>query len=202
MSGSMSSVNMFDSDSTSTSDDDDDESMHTIERDDAIVTTPQVARAVNGLATPYSPSTTQSPGGDWMGGFSAAKASLMSFQRARLRGGRSRHSSSSASGNSSKPSPAPISPPMVKSTEASTSGYFPKDMTMSEVKSRRESLSLGTSDLHLSDMSDDGENRQTGISSPSSGSLAGGSNPENGRRGVIRRPVTRRANLLVCIVVY
>ncbi|PGH15036.1 hypothetical protein AJ79_02718 [Helicocarpus griseus UAMH5409] len=193
ISSSVSSVNMFDSDTTSSSDEDDDESMHMIEKDDPILTTPQISRPGN--AFPFSPSTAQSPGGDWMGGLSAAKASLMSFQRARLRNGRSRHSSSSASGNSSKPSPGPISPPVLKSIESSTSSYFPKEMTMSEVKSRRESLSLGTSDLQLSDVSDD-ETRQGRISSPSSGSLPSGSNMEAGRHGVIRRPVTRRGNLL------
>ncbi|PGH27708.1 hypothetical protein AJ80_00495 [Polytolypa hystricis UAMH7299] len=191
ISSSMSSVNMFDSDSSSSSDEDDDASMHTIDREDPIVTTPHVSRAVNGLATPFSPNTIQSPGGDWMAGISAAKASLMSFQRARFRG-RSKHSSSSTSGSNSRPGSGPISPPVLKSIETPAAGYFNKDLT-NEVKSRRESLSLGTSDLHLSDMSDD-ERILGRTSSPSSGSLAG-SHPENGRRGVIRRPVTRRGNL-------
>ncbi|KAK2786691.1 hypothetical protein FQN52_007699 [Onygenales sp. PD_12] len=192
ISSSVSSVNMFDSDTTSSSDEED-ESMHTIDREDPILTTPQVARPANAFSTPFSTNTAQSPGGDWMGGFSAAKASLMSFQRARLR--RSRHNSTSTSGNSSKPSPGPISPPVMKSIENSAGGYFSKEMSMSEVKSRRESLSLGTSDLHLSDISDD-ETRQGRVSSPSSGSLPNSSNIESGRHGVIRRPVTRRGNLL------
>ncbi|OJD24028.1 hypothetical protein ACJ73_04614 [Blastomyces percursus] len=187
ISSSVSSVNMFESDTTSSGDEDEDESMHIIDREDPILLTPQMARPGNAFSTPFSPSTAQSPGGDWMGGLSAAKASLMSFQRARLRNGRSRHSSSSNSGNSSKHSPGPISPPVLKSVESSTTGYFPKEMSMSEVKSRRESLSLGTSDLHLSDLSDD-ENRLARVGSPSSAPLPGGTNIESGPHGVIRRP--------------
>lgn len=201
ISSSVSSVNMFESDTTSSSDEDEDESMHIIDREDPILMTPQVTRTGNMFSTPFSPSTAQSPGGDWMSGLSAAKASLMSFQRARLRNGRSRHSSSSTSGNSSKPSPGPISPPVLKSIESSATGYFPREMSMSEVKSRRESLSLGTSDLQLSDMSDD-ENRQGRVGSPSGVSLLGGTNIENGPHGVIRRPVTRRGNLLVQFAPY
>ncbi|OJD13464.1 hypothetical protein AJ78_06075 [Emergomyces pasteurianus Ep9510] len=195
ISSSVSSVNMFESDTTSSSDEDEDDSMHTIDREDPILMTPQVARVGNTFSTPFSPSTTQSPGGDWMSGLSAAKASLMSFQRARLRNGRSRPSSSSTSGNSSKPSPGPISPPVLKSVESSATGYFPREMSMSEVKSRRESLSLGTSDLQLSDISDD-ESRQMRFGSPSNTSLLGGTGVESGPHGVIRRPVTRRGNLL------
>ncbi|KLJ10777.1 hypothetical protein EMPG_13855 [Blastomyces silverae] len=195
ISSSVSSVNMFESDTTSSGDEDEDESMHIIDREDPILLTPQMARPGNTFSTPFSPGTAQSPGGDWMGGLSAAKASLMSFQRARLRNGRSRHSSSSNSGNSSKLSPGPISPPVLKSVESSATGYFPREMSMSEVKSRRESLSLGTSDLHLSDLSDD-ENRLARVGSPSSAPLPGGTNIENGPHGVIRRPVTRRGNLL------
>ncbi|EER41532.1 conserved hypothetical protein [Histoplasma capsulatum H143] len=196
ISSSVSSVNMFESDTTSSSDGDEDDSMHIIDREDPILMTPHLARPGNAFSTPFSPSTAQSPGGDWMSGLSAAKASLMSFQRARLRGARSRHSSSSTSGNSSKPSPGPISPPVFKSIESAATGYFPREMSMSEVKSRRESLSLGTSDLHLSDMSDD-DNRLARFGSPSSSApLPGTTNIESGPHGVIRRPVTRRGNLL------
>ncbi|KAG5294340.1 enoyl-CoA hydratase [Histoplasma ohiense] len=196
ISSSVSSVNMFESDTTSSSDGDEDDSMHIIDREDPILMTPHLSRPGNAFSTPFSPSTAQSPGGDWMSGLSAAKASLMSFQRARLRGARSRHSSSSTSGNSSKPSPGPISPPVFKSIESAATGYFPREMSMSEVKSRRESLSLGTSDLHLSDMSDD-DNRLARFDSPSSSApLPGTTNIESGPHGVIRRPVTRRGNLL------
>ncbi|EEH19522.1 hypothetical protein PABG_01841 [Paracoccidioides brasiliensis Pb03] len=192
ISSSVSSVNMFESDTSTSSEDDDDESIHMADREDPILMTPQGARAGNAFSNPFSPSTAQNSSADWIGGLSAAKASLLSFQRARFR--RSRHSSSSTSGNSAKPSPGPISPPVLKSIESSATCYFSREMSMSEVKSRRESLSLGTSDLRLSDVSDD-DNRQGGISSPSS-SLAGCSNIDGGRHGVIRRPVTRGGNLL------
>lgn len=57
---------------------------------------------------------------------------------------------------------------------------------MKEARSRRESLSLGTDDLHLSDSEWDAEHRSKNQPNPDS-------TPE---RGVIRRPVTRRSNLL------
>lgn len=191
LSSSVSSVNMMESD-TSSSEDDDDESMNP-DRDDMMITaTPQASKMVGGLANPFG-APVPSPGNDWMGGYSPAAASLVSFQRARFRKSRnSRHSSSSASGNSSKPSPAPLSPPVVKSIEASNGGYFAREMTKGAVQSRRESLSLGTRDLHLSDMSDDGDSRAIRGDSP-----AGGAADAAGPRGVIRRAVTRRGNLLV-----
>jgi hypothetical protein len=189
LSSSVSSVNMMESD-TSSSEDDDDESMNP-DRDDMMITsTPQASKMVGGLANPFG-APVPSPGNDWMGGYSPAAASLVSFQRARFRKSRnSRHSSSSASGNSSKPSPAPLSPPVLKSIEASSGGYFAREMTKGAVQSRRESLSLGTRDLHLSDMSDDGDSRAIRGDSPAGGVDAG-------PRGVIRRAVTRRGNLLV-----
>lgn len=190
LSSSVSSVNMMESD-TSSSEDDDDESMNP-DRDDMMITaTPQASKMVGGLANPFG-APINSPGNDWMGGYSPAAASLVSFQRARFRKSRnSRHSSSSASGNSSKPSPAPLSPPVLKSIEASNGGYFAREMSKGTVQSRRESLSLGTRDLHLSDMSDDGDSRAIRGDSPAGGAA------DHGPRGVIRRAVTRRGNLLV-----
>lgn len=182
ISSSMSSVNMMESDTSSS---EEDESMG--DRDDIMINTPQATRI--SAPSPFA-SNMQSPGNEWMGGYSQAAASLMSFQRARFRKGRSRHSSSSASGNSSKPSPTPHSPPIMKSVEHSTGGYFaPRHST----QSRRESLSFGTRDLRLSDMSDDSENRATRSGSPISSSHPEGGGP----LGVIRRAVTRRGSLLV-----
>ncbi|OKL60857.1 hypothetical protein UA08_03300 [Talaromyces atroroseus] len=190
MSSSLSSVNMLESD-TSSSDDDDDEEQMNADRDEMMITTtPQASKASNVLLSNPFGGAVPSPGNDWMGGYSPAAASLLSFQRARFRKSRnSRHSSSSASGNSNKPSPGPLSPPAMKSIEASNGGYFAREMSRSVLQSRRESLSLGTGDLQLSDMSDDGENR------PPRGDSPGGS-AENGPRGVVRRAVTRRGNLL------
>ncbi|KAJ5933277.1 hypothetical protein N7516_007766 [Penicillium verrucosum] len=181
ISSSMSSVNMMESDTSSS--EEEDESM--ADRDDIIINTPQPTRI--SAPSPFA-SNLQSPGNEWMGGYSQAAASLMSFQRARFRKGRSRHSSSSASGNSTKPSPTPHSPPIMKSVEHS-SGYFAPRQT---AHSRRASLSLGTRDLRLSDMSDDSESRAT-----RSGSPIPTPHPEGGGPlGVIRRAVTRRGSLL------
>jgi hypothetical protein len=189
ISSSVSSVNMMESD-TSSSDDDDEVMMG--DRDDPMLTTPQAARMGSG-PSPFSTGNIQSPGNEWMGGYSQAAASLMSFQRARFRKGRSRHSSSSASGNSSKPSPGPPhSPPLLKSVENSTGGYFGPRQT---AHSRRESLSLGTRDLRLSDLSDDGEGHAVRAGSPT-----GTSHSDGGPLGVIRRAVTRRGSLLVSVL--
>jgi hypothetical protein len=172
--------------SDTSSSEEEDESMG--DRDDIMLNTPQATRMGN--APNAFASNIQSPGNEWMGGYSQAAASLMSFQRARFRKGRSRHSSSSASGNSSKPSPTPHSPPIMKSVEHSA-GYFAPRQT---AHARRESLSLGTRDLRLSDMSDDGESRATRAGSPIPASHSEGG---GGPLGVIRRAVTRRGSLLV-----
>ncbi|WEW58674.1 hypothetical protein PRK78_004142 [Emydomyces testavorans] len=191
ISSSVSSINMLDSDSSSCSDDDDDASLLALERGEPVITPSQATGSVQSLSNAASPNVAQIPAADWMHGLS--KPSLMSFQRARYRS-RTRHNSTSTSGNSSRPSPGPKSPSVGKNIETFPSGYFSKEAIMADVKSRRESLSLGTSDLHLSDMSD-GEPKHV-ASGSSAGSLGGGSNPEFARRGVIRRTVTRRGNLL------
>jgi hypothetical protein len=162
------------------------------DRDDIMLNTPQATR-MGSMPSPFATGNIQSPGNDWMAGCQQATASLMSFQRARFRTnkGRSRHSSSSASGNSSKPSPGPQSPPVLKSVENSTGGYFAPRQT---AHSRRESLSLGTRDLRLSDLSDDGENGARGVSPTAA------SHTESGPLGVIRRAVTRRGSLLVSTI--
>ncbi|KAL4957002.1 hypothetical protein BDW69DRAFT_191947 [Aspergillus filifer] len=165
ISSSMSSVNMMESD-TSSSEEDDEPMMG--DRDDMIMNTPQARKLGLGF---------NSFGG---GNLPSPAASLLSFQRARFRKGRSsRHSSSSASGNSSKQSPAPLSPPVMKSIE-NGNGYFAHRNSAS---SRRESLSMGTRDLRLSDMSDEGDSRGTRGHSPTG----------------LRRAVTRRGSLLASI---
>lgn len=197
ISSSMSSVNMMDADSSNSSDEEEDESLTAFDRGDPMVMTPQAGRTVNPLSNAFAPNVNQSPGGEWMNRYSAARSSLMDFQRAR-----SRDNELGPSRTSSKASPIPITSPVMRSVETSATGYFSKNAALDEIKSRRESLSLGNNnDLHLSDISDDGENKPTGISSPSSGSLASSSNTDTGRRGVVKRPVTRRGNLLVCVQV-
>jgi hypothetical protein len=183
----VSSINMLDSgsDSETTSDEDMDR-----ETDDPMLNTPAASK-LNG---PMMSSMINSPGGDWMNTqTSPAFNSLMSFRRARLgKKGKSRHSSSSVSINSSKPSPGPLSPPLMKSIETANGGYFNTTLTRQQVQSRRESLSLGTDDLHLSD-SEDGEARVTTSNFKSAIMDSPGM---EGPRGVVRRTVTRRGNLL------
>lgn len=190
ISSSVSSVNMIESD-TSSSEEDDEAEMG--DRDDIMLDTPQATRMGSG-PSPFATGNIQSPGNDWMGGYSQAASSLMSFQRARFRKGRSRHSSSSASGNSSKPSPGPHSPPVMKSVEhPNGGGYFGARQAP---HARRESLSMGTRELRLWDLSDDGENRAR------TGSPTAASHSEGGPLGVIRRAVTRRGSLLVSDLPY
>jgi hypothetical protein len=191
LSSSVSSVNMLDSGSDSTGSSDD-EAMDR-DNDDPMLSTPQVIK----LASNFITGPTHSPGGEWMRSqFSPAAASFMSHQRARLRKGRSRHSSSSLSGQSAKPSPGPLSPPLMKSIESTNGGYFSHNLTRNQVQSRRESLSLGTNELHLSD-SDDGEMKGAGTIDQA---LSGGTPNADRPAGVIRRPVTRRGNLLVSLL--
>lgn len=181
LSSSVSSINMMDSDTDS-----DESSDMAVDRDadDPMLNTPAAAR-INGLAA------THSPGMDWLNnnGPTNSQMSLLSFQphllnfrRVRLRNNKSSHSSSSVSMRSSKPSPGPLSPPM----RAEGSSYF--GLMKEQARSRRESLSLGTDDLQLSDSESDGDNKMN------SGGNSG--NDGSSERGVIRRAVTRRSNLL------
>ncbi|PYH85125.1 hypothetical protein BO82DRAFT_399073 [Aspergillus uvarum CBS 121591] len=181
ISSSVSSINMMESD-TSSSEEDDEPMIG--DRDDFMITNTPQAKKFGGGVSPFAVGNVSSPGSEWMGGYSQAAASLMSFQRARFRKGRSRHSSSSGS---SKQSPGPLSPPVMKSIENPNGGYF---AARGSVSSRRGSLSLGTRDLRLSDVSDEGEHRGVRGQSPNA------SNSEGGPLGVIRRAVTRRGSLL------
>ncbi|KAK2761583.1 hypothetical protein FQN54_001411 [Arachnomyces sp. PD_36] len=190
ISSSVSSVNMLDSDTSSSEDEDDTFPMG--DREDPVLTTPQVNRGRNGLSNPFSTGTMHSPGGEWRGNYSPAVASLMSFRRTRTRSGRNRHNMSISASNP-RPSPGPLSPSVIKSIESSNSGYFTKDSNDHQLK--RDSTNSGSNDINLSDISDEGDSRVPQASSPLSSSLGSTANPE--ARGVIRRPVTRRGNLLV-----
>ncbi|MCJ1397493.1 hypothetical protein MMC11_000686 [Xylographa trunciseda] len=200
MSSSAGSINMMDSDSDSDTSDVD-VVMGRTEDDDTIHMTPQANKSGFGSGNPFVKGIISSPGIDFRSPFSPATASLMSFQRSRLRhkhSSRKSSSSASVSGHSSMPSPGPVSPPLLKSIESNLSGgYFNKDMTKKDINSRRESLSLGTNDMQISDgaESEDGDaNRISphdalGIPIPVTPTL-------DERRNVIRRAVTRRGNLL------
>ena len=176
ISGSLGSVHALASPSGS-SESDDDSLMD--DNEDVIFTTPQVHRISNADSqTPYAPSVSHSPGGVWSNNFSPAAASLMkTFQRTRLHKGRSRKSSSSASAHSAMPSPRTTSPPPLRSIE-SANGYFGWSKMSS---TRRESLALGTDQLHISSSNDSGDESNNAVPSTP---------------GVVKRAVTRRGNLL------
>ena len=195
---SVGSVDMLDCDSRSTSSDEDD-IMGQVEEEDTIHMTPHPFRLGVNPFTPGPSQSLSSPSSDWIGNFSPAGANMMSFQRARLKHGRSRKSSSSASGHGSMSSPGPASPPVLKSIENGLSGgYFPKELAKSDIESRRESLSLGTNDLHISDDGESDKSPSCRLSSNDGASSLGQMTPSaDERRNVIRRAVTRRGNMLV-----
>ena len=193
---------MVDDDSGTTSSDED-ETMDLGEDDDTIHMTPQINGI--GLRNPFG-SVASSPGGDGVGHFSPHATKLMSYQRARITSRRSRtRKSSSTSAQSSMHSPGPPqSPPLMRSSESNLSisgGYFLDEPTKKEIRSRRESLSLGTNDMQLSDgeQSDELESLQIGaledmpIPTPVTPSM-------EERKQVVRRAVTRRSNLLVSLL--
>ena len=196
VSSSLGSVNMMGSESED-SDSDADASMGEMEAEDTVFTTPQVHKLQNpnSVATPFGgPQTPGAAVPTWGTGvsFSPAQNSLMrTLGRRRLHktgggGGRrrSRKSSSSASnsGYSSLASPRTTSPPPMRSIEggSGSGGYFTWQSSAA-ARSRRESLALGTDGLHLSSGNDSGD--EASLTAPST-------------PGVVRRPVTRRGNLL------
>lgn len=199
LSSSVGSSNVMEYESESSSSDGD--AVMDGEDDDTIHMTPHVYNTGNGFINPFG-SLGLSPGGDGVGEFSPAATKLMSFQRARVKSRKKRWSSSSASGQISMPSPGPSSPPLLRSIESSMSingGYFPESSIKKEINSRRESLSLGTNDMQLSDteQSDEGSNMRrmrshedVPIPTPVTPTI-------DDRRNVIRRAVTRRTNMLV-----
>ena len=198
VSSSVGSVDMLDIESRSTSSDDDD-MMGQVEEEDTIHMTPHPFRLSTNPFTTGASHVMTSPSSDWIGNFSPAAANLMSFQRARLRHGRSQKSSSSASGHGSMSSPGPASPPVLKSIESGLGGgYFPKELSKSNMESRRESLSLGTNELHISDDGESDNSPSCKVSSnDGTGSLGQMTPSADERRNVIRRAVTRRGNMLV-----
>lgn len=186
----------FDSGSSSS---DDDQIMEHLEDEEAIHITPCTPRIGNGQLSSFGLPAISSPGADYAGSRSPAASKLMSFQRARFKKGRSRKSSSSASGQSSMHSPASGSPPLLKSIESSLSvGHFPRESSSASLRSRRESLSLGTKDLQLTDGEESYEDALLRNSSNDDLGKSTSSTPAvDERRNVIRRAVTRRTNMLV-----
>lgn len=181
VSGSVSSINMLES---SSSDSDIDDPMEPDENEDIMISTPQAYKLNDAsAATPFASSTLGSKQAFWPNQNTPGHQSFMSFHRARMRHRRSRQSSSSASGHSSLASPIPQSPP---NGRADVNGYFGREANLKRVASRRESLSIGTNELHISSGNDSGDEAgYSGFSTP----------------GVVQRPVTRRGNLLVSTLV-
>ena len=186
-----SGVNMLDSSSDSDSSDYDQMRM---EEDDTIHMTPQPSRTIFPLAHSSVPAVF-SPGTDLGSPFQTAAGSLRNFQqriRQSRRGRRHEHGL--------RHSPGPPSPPLQRSIEPNSGvPIFPPELS----KLRRESLSLGTHNMHLSTPSsnDDSDSLreanidQHGISIPLVNQL-------DERRNVIRRAVTgKRSNMLVSIIV-
>ena len=169
------------------------------EDEDTIHMTPQPHRTGFGS---FGMGNAPSPSIESVNPFSPAAANLMSFHR-RIRNGRTtRKSSSSASRQSSLHSPGPASPPLLKSIETGSSGsYFTRDLDKKEVESRRESLSLGTNDLNISDGAESEEpEAMRSVSNDVLGLPISLSSKFDERRSVIRRAVTRRSNMLVCSI--
>ncbi|KAF1982117.1 hypothetical protein K402DRAFT_363491 [Aulographum hederae CBS 113979] len=180
------SSNMMLMSSDSDSDSDDDENMDGDE-DEIMISTPQVSKMHNPNATtPFAIHTQQNNNAsgsgsqnNWSSVFSPGPGAFMEFQRARLRKGRSRKSSSSASGHSSLASPVPQSPPQSRNGD-NGGGYFAREVAMRSTTSRRESLSMSTWELNISSGNDSGDEA---------------SKPPPTTPGVVQRPVTRRGNL-------
>lgn len=171
-SSSVGSINMLGSEDSNSSSDELDP-LDPDDTDDPMIMTPQAAKTNNvfagGAPINNSPFANMfSPSG---------VPNFMSIQRARLRKGRSRKSSSSASGHSSLASPGGAASPPNSKVE----GYFSREALLRREGARRESLSVFTNDLHISSGNDSGDEASVMPHTP----------------GVIRRVVTRRGNLLV-----
>jgi hypothetical protein len=192
VSSSLGSVNMMCTDSSGSSSSDDD-LMDADDIDDSILVTPQVNR----LATPFEGGPQPSPGNGWNG--QSAISSLMNFQRSRLRHGKSRKSSSSGSGHSLVSPGSRSPPPTMRSMETAGSGFPSREIPPAErTHSRRESITWAANQLHISGSeSDDGTLKSTLESVDSMLPTPG----RDGQRGVIRRAVTRRGNMLVSLMI-
>jgi hypothetical protein len=168
MASSLGSISMIGSDDDTSSDDlepmDDNE-----DPDDHILNTPHLHRK--------SPSVSMTPAPTlWPNPFNSGGNHFSGFRKIKFRDAKSRHSSSSASGNSNVPSPVPTSP----GGKTGESSYFPKDSAFRRPPSRRESISKVTNELNISSGNDSGD--EGGLPMPST-------------PGVVRRPVSRRGNL-------
>lgn len=188
VSGSLGSMNMMGSDCSSTTSDED-AMMDVDDIDDSILTTPQT----NKMSGPFGTMVQPSPGNPWTVGQSPAASSLMQFQRARLRHGKGRKSSSSGSGNSMA-SPSSKSPPGARAVDSMNNGCFVRDIGAG-LQSRRESISWAANQLHISGSESDDSTLKSTLENADP--ITPGRDQQ---RGVIRRVVTRRGNMLVRVL--
>ncbi|KAG8532699.1 uncharacterized protein KY384_002576 [Bacidia gigantensis] len=186
LSSSLGSSAIMDNDSGSSSSD---EMMDLGEDDDTIHMNPN-----NGLSlvNPFGVAT-PSASGDCIGAYTPAPQHLLSYQRARLKSRRSRvrGSSSSASGQSNMQSPIPPSPPLLRSIETNLGvggNYLLDEPARKEIDSRRQSLSLGTNEMRLSDAEQSGDEGQGLFNGGEEGSIPTIVNPSlEERKQVVRR---------------
>ncbi|GAW13996.1 hypothetical protein ANO14919_033880 [Xylariales sp. No.14919] len=170
VSGSLGSTNPIASDSSSSSGEDD---CMDDEMEDAILTTPQVAKsgALNQNIPPVP----------WLPGGSPAISSLSSFRiRPRKLPKKKPRGLAALGFNAASPATLSRSPP---------SNNMMKEMRDLPMASRRESISWAANQLHISGSENEERPMESGDSSP----ITPG---RDGVRGVIKRAVTRRGNLL------
>lgn len=183
VSGSLGSVNMnmMGSDSSASSSECDDP-MDADDIDESILTTPQVSK----MGAPFGAINQPSPGSGWMGQ-SAATSSLMNFQRARLHHGKNKKSWN----GSSMASPISKSPPTLRSIESMN---YAREISTEGMHPRRESISWAANQLNISGSESDDSTLKSTLDNVDGVPITPG---RDGQRGVIRRAVTRRGNMLV-----
>ena len=183
VSGSLGSINMnmMGSDSSESSSDCDDP-MDADDIDESILTTPQVSK----MGAPFGAINQPSPGSGWMGQ-SPATNSLMNFQRARLHHGKNKKISSGRS----MASPTSKSPPTLRSIESMN---YTREIPTEGMHPRRESISWAANQLHISGSESDDSTLKSTLDNVDGVPITPG---RDGQRGVIRRAVTRRGNMLV-----
>jgi hypothetical protein len=174
-SNSFGSASMMDTNWTSSSSDNDDP-MDADDIDDSIITTPQLPQT--GTFAPLQPNMNQ-----WAAGQTQTPSSLMNFQRARSRHARNGRTP----GSSIRRSPKPGLPSVARSLD----GVPLRDPDGE--KSRRES---GWSSLSET-CGNDSDEASSKVACDAVDAASAATANKDGQRGVVKRVVTRRGNMLV-----